>query len=193
MSQPICVLDACVLVPPGLRDLLLSLADASLFRPVWQSTILDEVRRNGVELMIRRGRDHDDAATLLSRVLQQMAMAFPDGCLEDDDWMPRLPECTNDLKDRHVVAAALAAQASHLVTENLPDFPAQSLPQGLQAMTADDFLLEILALDPDGVLDGIGRMAARHRRPAHSVGELCELIARDSFTRRFGTLLLQML
>ncbi|WP_185447445.1 hypothetical protein [Kribbella qitaiheensis] len=38
-------LDACVLIPAGLRDLLLSCANEAVFRPVWQDEILDEVRR----------------------------------------------------------------------------------------------------------------------------------------------------
>ena len=32
--RPVAVLDANVLIPPGLRDLLLSCADAAVFRPV---------------------------------------------------------------------------------------------------------------------------------------------------------------
>ena len=39
----VAVLDACVLVPAGLRDLLLSMADVGLFRPVWQEEIEDEL------------------------------------------------------------------------------------------------------------------------------------------------------
>jgi hypothetical protein len=53
-SRQIAVLDACVLVPPALRDLLLSCASVDLFRPVWQEEILDEVRRNSVRLLVER-------------------------------------------------------------------------------------------------------------------------------------------
>jgi len=37
--RPITVLDANVLIPAGLRDLMLSCADVGVFRPVWQAEI----------------------------------------------------------------------------------------------------------------------------------------------------------
>ena len=42
--RPVAVLDACVLIPAALRDLLLSCADVGVFRPIWQDEILDEVK-----------------------------------------------------------------------------------------------------------------------------------------------------
>jgi hypothetical protein len=39
-------LDACVLYPAFLRDVLLVLAEAGFFAPIWSAEILDEVKRN---------------------------------------------------------------------------------------------------------------------------------------------------
>ena len=39
------MLDACVLLPYQLADLLLRLADAELYEPLWSEEILDEVER----------------------------------------------------------------------------------------------------------------------------------------------------
>ncbi len=42
-------LDACVMLPQNLNNLLLTLADDDLFTPVWSPDLLDEVQRNLVE------------------------------------------------------------------------------------------------------------------------------------------------
>ena len=40
------VLDACVMLPQTLNDLLLTLADAELYAPIWTPDLLAEVERN---------------------------------------------------------------------------------------------------------------------------------------------------
>lgn len=44
--KPGVVLDANVLYPPLLRDVLLSVAAAGMYRVIWTSEILEEVERN---------------------------------------------------------------------------------------------------------------------------------------------------
>ena len=44
------VLDACVLFPPVLRDLLLGMAEAGLYEPKWSDRILEEWARAVVKL-----------------------------------------------------------------------------------------------------------------------------------------------
>lgn len=66
-----------------------------------------------------------------------------------------------DPDDRHVVAAAIHAGASLIVTFNLQDFPAEALkPYNLAAQHPDDFIVDLLDLQPARVLEA----AARHRR-----------------------------
>ena len=54
--RPVAVLDANVLVPAGLRDLMLSCADVGVFRPVWQAEIEDEVAAVIVPSLAKAGR-----------------------------------------------------------------------------------------------------------------------------------------
>ena len=50
--------DACVMLPQTLNNLLLTLADAELFVPVWTPDLLEEVERNltGVWDAFRKAR-----------------------------------------------------------------------------------------------------------------------------------------
>ena len=107
------VLDTCVLYPANLRDSLLRLAEAGLYVPRWSAGIREELSRNLLELGINEGS--------VKRLLEVMAAAFPEA---DVTGYERLIESmTCDEKDRHVLAAALRANASALVTFNVRDFP----------------------------------------------------------------------
>ncbi len=67
-----------------------------------------------------------------------------------------------DDNDRHVLAAAITAQAPVIVTFNLSDFPESQLaPYGIRAMHPDAFLTELAYDVPDAFL-----AALRHHRYA---------------------------
>lgn len=68
--------------------------------------------------------------------------AFPEAMVED--WHELEGEMTNDPKDRHVLAAAVAGGAEIIVTNNVADFPASACdPYGITVRRADDFLCDI--------------------------------------------------
>lgn len=72
-----------------------------------------------------------------------------------------------DPDDRHVLAAAIVARASVIVTFNERDFPKETLNlYGLHAAHPDDFLLDLDSLDPTQFIDAVG-CDLRHytRRP----------------------------
>lgn len=57
-----------------------------------------------------------------------------------------LPQCSNDLKDRHVLAVALKGGIGTIVTNNLRDFPSHALtPHGVNAIAADELLAQLVA------------------------------------------------
>ncbi|MGH9752794.1 MAG: PIN domain-containing protein [Blastocatellia bacterium] len=149
MPELIAIYDSCVLYPAPLRDLLVRLARAGLFRARWTDTIHDEWIRNVLE------NRPDLSAAQLERTRQLMNAAVRD-CLvvgyegRIDSLM--LP----DPDDRHVLAAALEAQAQVIVTYNLRDFPAGALqPHGIDAQHPDEFILRVIALDPLVVRDTV--------------------------------------
>lgn len=64
------VLDACVLLPYQLSDLLLRLADTELYEPLWSDAILEEVQPNLVTTFgISTGK--------ATKRLNHMRSAFP--------------------------------------------------------------------------------------------------------------------
>ena len=67
------LLDACVLLPYQLADLLLRLADAEMYEPLWSEEILYEVERNLIAKF-------DVAPTKAARRLSHMRSAFPNAC-----------------------------------------------------------------------------------------------------------------
>ena len=126
------ILDANVLYPATLRDLLLSLARDGLYHARWSERIQDEWVRS---LLARRP---DLEAAALRRTCELMAQAVPDSVVQG--WQSIEPGLTGlpDADDRHVLAAAICGHAD--VTFNLSDFPVEGLaPFGVEAKHPDDF------------------------------------------------------
>lgn len=186
------MLDACVLIPRALRDVLLSVADADLYRPVWQECIEDEVVRNGARLAVERGDEPGDAAAAEHRAIGHMNRAFPDARRPDDEWSQLVDEMECDPKDRHVLAVAVGAQASHLVTDNIKDFPPAGR-QRIEVIRPDAFLVEMLVAHPADTVAAVETMAARHQKPAHTAIELAERFASGQAAPKFGSKLRELL
>ena len=105
----VAVLDACVLYPVPIRDLLLSLASAGLHKPKWSALIQNEWSRN---LLVNRS---GLTAAQLQRTATMMNTAFPDADVEGYEvFIPTLTLPNHD--DRHVLAAALRSRADVSVT-----------------------------------------------------------------------------
>lgn len=151
------VLDTCVLFPQNLANLLLSIADAGLFSPVWSGDIMAELERN---LVSKAGLTNASAGHRLN----QMQRAFPQAMVTG--YEPLLPVLTNHPKDRHVLAAAMRSGAAQIVTANLKDFPPTAMADfEIEAIHPNEFLLNQLDLDEERTLAAIDAMLARNQRP----------------------------
>ena len=176
---PVAVYDANVLYPSALRDFLIRVAIEDLVHARWSDRILDEVFRN-----IAFNRPDLDLDRLL-RTRQRMCAAVLD-CLvtglEELEAEISLP----DADDRHVVAAAIRAGASIIVTFNLRDFPEDELGHhGIVAMHPDVFAMELLARNPASVLEVIASQAADLQNPRHSAADVVAALERCGLVR-FG-------
>lgn len=164
------VYDACVLYPAPLRDLLIRIANAGIVRARWTDHILDECFRS-----ILKQRP-DLAPASLDRTRQLMNDAVPD-CLvvEYESLIEGLT--LPDLDDRHVLAAAIRANAQAIVTFNLDDFPAGTLGRyDIEAKHPDDFVLDSIDLAQAAVVRCITEQAAELRNPPQSVPQVLDTL-----------------
>jgi predicted nucleic acid-binding protein len=115
-ASPSVLLDANVLYPAPIADLLLRLGELDLFQPRWSADILTEHRRTFLRLR------PDLGAAKVDRLLRALERAFPDARIDDyEHLIARL--VLPDPDDRHVLAAAIHGDCSVIVTANLADFP----------------------------------------------------------------------
>ena len=110
MPLAVAVLDANVLVPIVACDFFLTAFEHHLFEPIVSSTVLDEVERTLIEDFPQL-----DPGALRRRV-EHMRAALDDQTV-DTQVVEGLPDMIN-AKDRHVIAAALVAQATIVVTND---------------------------------------------------------------------------
>ena len=144
------IYDACVLYPAQLRDLLVRIANTGIVRACWSEEILDECFRS-----IKENRaDLSDAA--LSRARALMREAVPDCLVTGHEHLVQgldLP----DPDDRHVLAAAIRANAQALVTFNLKDFPDHVLARyDIETKHPDEFVLD--SLRRTGLVQSVARL-----------------------------------
>jgi predicted nucleic acid-binding protein len=172
-SNSAVVYDACVLYPAPLRDLLVQLATTRIFRAKWTDRIHDEWIRN---LLINRP---DLKAEQLNRVRNLMNKNIQDSLVSGfESLIPTLE--LPDLKDRHVLAAAIAANADTIVTFNLKDFPAATLATyDIAAKHPDDFVSELIDRNPQEVFQAIDAIRARLKNPPQTFDSYMETLLKQ--------------
>ncbi|WP_099827159.1 RSP_2648 family PIN domain-containing protein [Oceaniglobus indicus] len=161
------VLDANVLFPTVLREILIGVAAAGVYRPLWSPRILEEWARATNKL----GPGAEDVArgeiALLRAAWPEASVLPRDGDLARL-WLP-------DADDVHVLAAAVAGSADVIVTLNARDFPRHILSEeGVSRQDADQFLRSVW----DGNADAVARVVRQvHAKAEELSGETLELRA----------------
>lgn len=166
------VLDANVLYPIALTDFILTLAGYGLYQPHWSTEILREVERNLLE------NYPSLTAEALAYRFNEMNRAYPGALI--DPAAELIDKMTNDPGDRHVLAAAVAAQASVIATFNTADFPPESCePYGIEAQHPDPLAEHLVSLSPALAAAAVVEMSERTRNPHREVAEIVERLAQD--------------
>ena len=157
-------LDSCVLFSITLTDTLLNIADEEVFEPFWSPDVLDELK----QAVITSRMTTEEKIT---KRITAMKNAFANASV--NEYRDRIDEMTCHPKDRHVLAAAVAARCDVLVTFNVSDFPEASVqPHKITVMTPDEFLLDRLHTYPDRIMHALTMQLLAMNNPPRALNEL---------------------
>jgi PIN domain len=172
---PVAVLDACVLFQGRLTNLLLHLAEAKAFEPIWSDDIHAEWMWNlnssmGIpidKIEYRRG---------------EMERAFPAANVPAPPTLVAtiqgVSKTAAQRKDAHVVATATIARAAVIVTHNIKDFSPDVLSRyGLAKVRPDAFCVGLLTGHETEVLAGIRMRRSTLRRTPMSAAQYINHLA----------------
>ena len=151
------LLDACVLAGLFKRKLLLSFAQAGLFRPVWSAHILAETisASRHIYETSNTGLSVDE----VERQLSTMQANFPDALVLPT--VEHVELILPDPNDHHIVEAAVVANATLIVTDNGADFPRKMMKKfDIDIVSADEFLARLATAHVERALSAIETMVA---------------------------------
>ena len=145
------LIDACVLYPTVMREVILGAAKLGLFEPRWSDRILEEWARATVKL-------GPEAEVFARGEIVMLGAQFPRAIVPvHQGQLPRL--WLPDPDDIHVLGAAVSGSCDGILTMNAKDFPRDTLSEeGLARFDPDGFccrMLEEDLLGMRGVADGI--------------------------------------
>jgi len=145
--------DANVLYSRVLRDYLLCAAEQNLVNVVWSQSILNDVTEH---LILNLPAFTRQSATALANALDR---TFPNAIVEPTpaDYARLETFELPDEDDRAVIAAAIAAEADIVCTNNIKHFPLPVMEHlGLVLLTPDELFVQLINTDTE-------RMIAAHR------------------------------
>lgn len=170
MSNFTAFLDASVLYPAPLRDLLLELAVSDLYRAKWSDAVHEEWIRSVLQ------NRPDLTRAQLDRTRDLMNAHARDALVTDFEQLIGVIELP-DPDDRHVLAAAIKGRADLIVTANLKDFPADKLDRwGSEAQHPDEFLTHQFHLSQPAFLQAVRTVRQRLKNPPKSVDDYLDTL-----------------
>ena len=153
MTKARVVLDACVLYPTVMREILLGAAAEGLFVPLWSERLLEEWARAAARL-------GPEGEAVARGEIAALVVAWPRAMVTGTEgperrlWLP-------DPDDVHVLATAVAGSADAILTMNAKDFPRGALAEeGLQRLDPDQFLSGLAAANPEAMARVVGASVA---------------------------------
>jgi predicted nucleic acid-binding protein len=170
------LIDTCVIYPTVMRQMVLGVAAAGVFTPLWSARIIDEWQRAAVKLGPDGAAQAGAEAALLAARWPDAQVGWPPS-LEARLWLP-------DPADVHVLAAAVAGSADMILTLNARDFPRSILAEeGLSRADPDTFLRGIWEAQPAMVQGVADAVLAEANRLSGQVWEMRALLKKARLPR----------
>ncbi len=148
------MIDACVLYPTVMREVVLGIAKAGLFEPRWSPRVLEEWARATRKL-------GPDAEVFARGEIAALAVHFPMASISVPPEAERrfyLP----DPDDVHVLAAAVIGSCDGIMTMNNKDFPRNTLAEeGLARFNPDEFSCRMYDEAPNAVREVANQVLAQ--------------------------------
>ncbi|WP_299282124.1 RSP_2648 family PIN domain-containing protein [uncultured Tateyamaria sp.] len=151
------LIDANVLYPTVMREVVLGVARAGLFTPQWSPRILEEWARAAAKLGPEGAAQARSEVAMLNAAWPGAEVRHPPE-LENRLWLP-------DPNDVHVLASAIAGSSDAIMTVNAKDFPCHILTEeGLVRVDPDSYLQGCVEANPDRVVPVAHAVLAEARR-----------------------------
>jgi predicted nucleic acid-binding protein len=153
------------------------LALTDLYRAKWTEEIHDEWIRN---VLINRT---DLNQEFLQRTRTLMNTHIRD-CLVDGYQKLISILSLPDPNDRHVLAAAIHAKCSVIVTYNTKDFPQKILSQhDIEAQHPDEFIINLIDLSPDTICSSVKKHRLSLKNPPKTIDEYLAALEKQSLKK----------
>lgn len=166
----IALLDANVLYPAPLRDLLLRLAIADVFAARWTERIHEEWIRN----LLKNRTDLTSEQLQRTRYLMNSNVR---DCLVETYEALESRLVLPDEDDKHVLAAAIKCNAQAIVTFNLKDFPADELSKyDVEAIHPDVFIQNQIDLNVGLVCKVVKKHRHSLKKPPKSISDYLDTL-----------------
>ncbi|MEM9921216.1 MAG: PIN domain-containing protein [Bacteroidota bacterium] len=165
------LLDANVLYPAPIRDILLNLAEQELYSPKWSKTIEVEWTRN-----LLKNRP-DLTMTKLERTVRAMNRAFPNARVRSYQKLIDELELP-DPDDRHVLAAAIKSESKAVITFNKKDFQSKKIEKeyNISILAPDQFICRLSEMDVELTKQAFSNQLASLKNPPISKKRLLEIL-----------------
>jgi len=134
-----------------------------------------------------------DANVLYPSVLRDLLIRIAQAGLVQAKWTHQILDevalALPDPEDRHVLAAAVKAQAQVIVTANTKDFPASVVGSwNIEAKHPDQFVLDLIDLNRLAVYGAVQRIADSWRKPPGTFHDVLHKLERDGLVESVALL-----